>query len=286
MNLKKIYYSLPYSLRNFVSNKLNAIVTNSEDKFINSETGKMYGLNKNDKINIVDKVLKVLQNVTSATNLNLHLTIIDKILEIKPSTEESYLVEAGCYFGATTCSMSIASKFINKKLIIYDSFAGLPDDDKKELKVYNHLGVKGYYKKGMYSASKKNVENNLKKFGEHDICILREGLFENTMQNHKEKISFLFLDVDLVSSTLACIKYLWPHVLDNHFIFTDDACDLSVVRIWFDEKWWNERFNSSAPGFVGSGCGLPINHEYSSLGYTIKNLDKDLLKNVNWLEKN
>ena len=81
------------------------------------------------------------------------------------------------------------------------------------------------------------------------------------------------------------IKYLYPHIKDNHYIFTDDSCDLSVVKIWFDENFWNTELNCSAPGYVGSGCGLPINGEFSSLVYSIKNLNAQSLQNTEWLSK-
>ena len=61
------------------------------------------------------------------------LKLRDLAHEVK---NNNYLVEAGCYYGATSCTMSIGAKILNKKLIIYDSFSGLPDDDNKELKVH------------------------------------------------------------------------------------------------------------------------------------------------------
>jgi hypothetical protein len=287
MNLKQLYYHLPNKIRNYISLKLNPILSDVENEFIYSNAGDIYGLNKNDRINIVSKILNILKNVKSATNLNVHLTLIKKILEIKPSHYENnnYLVEAGCYYGATSCTMSIGAKILNKKLIIYDSFSGLPDDDDKELKIYHHLQVKGFYEKGMYAAPKKIVEENIQKYGEYNNCIFREGLFNDTMQLHSDKICFLFLDVDLRSSTETAIIYLWPYILDNHYIFTDDSGDLSVVKIWFDDSWWNKKFNCQAPGYVGSGCGLAINGKWSSLGYVIKNINSHLLHNVNWLKK-
>jgi len=285
MNLKKIYYTLPNKLRTYIGLKLNPILGDVEEKFINSNLGRDYGLNKSDRIDIVNKIRNILKNVKSATNMSVHLTLISKILEIPPSSNESYLVEAGCYYGATSCTMSLAAKILKKKLIIYDSFFGLPDDDDKELKIYDHLKIKGFYQKGMYAASKKEVEKNILKYGEYENCLFREGLFSDTMPKHLEKICFLFLDVDLKSSTKTSIKYLYPHILDNHYIFTDDSCDLSVVKIWFDENFWNTELNCSAPGYVGSGCGLPINGEFSSLGYSVKNINTQSLQNTEWLNK-
>ena len=49
---------------------------------------------------------------------------------------------------------------------------------------------------------------------------------------------------------------------------------LMLFHIWFDNKWWRENLNCDAPGYIGSGCGIPLGGKYSSLGYSIKNPDK------------
>jgi hypothetical protein len=137
MNLKKIYYALPNKIRNYVNLKLNPILGNMEEKFINSNSGKKYGLNKYDRINIVNKITNILKNIDSATNINVHLALINAILEIPTSAKESYLVEAGCYYGATSCSISIAAKILNKKLrLLFRSFSSLLENLPKS---YNRL---------------------------------------------------------------------------------------------------------------------------------------------------
>ena len=192
MSFKSIYYSLPVKIRKYIHVKLGPIIYDIEKSFVSSNIGKSYGLTKSDRIKIVNRVLKILKNVKSATNLNVHLTLLSRVLEMPASKETSYLVEAGSYFGASACTLSIAAQILNKKLIIYDSFSGLPGNDDKDLKIFTHLGVKGFYKKGMYAASRKIVEKNIKEYGEYHCCIFREGHFEKTMLNHSEKFVFYF----------------------------------------------------------------------------------------------
>ena len=59
------------------------------------------------------------------------------------------------------------------------------------------------------------------------------------MKLHNEKIVFLFLDVDLVSSTKDCVKHLGI-ILKMSYIYSDDACDIDVVKFWYDNQWWKE----------------------------------------------
>ena len=176
------------------------------------------------------------------------------------------------------------AEYTNRKLIIYDSFKGLPKTNHQEA-LYPHLNLKGKYSEGMFSASRVTLETNLKKYGFFDRCIIREGFFESTLTNHHEIIDFLFLDVDLIDSTKNCILNLWPKVINNGFIFTDDSCDMNLVKLWFDDSWWSKKLGIQSPGYIGSGCGLPIKGYYSSLGYTIKNYSTNNFKQAQWLDQ-
>lgn len=279
--LKKIYYNLPDLIQNYIDKAASKISNNYEEEFINSDVGKEYDLTKKDKLKILDRIKYGIKKVQGATSLNVHIELGKKILSLNPSN--NIIVECGCFKGASSISLSIFSKIVNRKLIIYDSFEGLPDDDDIGKRDYPFLQLTGKYKKGMYNASIDEVTQNLKLYGEFENCELRKGYFEKSLKNHNEKIDFLFLDVDLVKSTQDCIKYLWKHLKNNSYIYTDDACDIDVVKFWFDEKWWKENLNCNPPGYVGSGCGIPIGGKFSSLGFAIKNSDINKFKKAHFL---
>ena len=90
-----------------------------------------------------------MSSIHSATNLNLHLYVIDKLFSSAHNfnLNKSFIVEAGVYKGAMTCSLSLAAKMLGTKLIVYDSFEGLPDIKKKENIVkYHHMKKTSLYK--------------------------------------------------------------------------------------------------------------------------------------------
>ena len=271
--LKKLYYKLPTLFQNYLNKAASKLANNAEEAFIYDDSGKNYNLSSKDKENIVKRIKNALSKIDSATSIDVHLELGKRILNL-PKNDGS-IVECGCYQGASTVSLSIFSKIVGKNLIIYDSFEGLPpDDDNVGKRNYPFLSLTGTYKKGMYNSSIKNVINNLKFYGEYDVCELRKGYFNKSLIQHKEKIDFLFLDVDLVKSTSDCIKHLWTFINNGSYIYTDDACDMDVVKFWFDKEWWNKNLNCEPPSYIGSGCGINLGNSYSSLGFTIKNSDK------------
>lgn len=284
MILKQIFYKLPTNIKNIIYKLSSQFHSNIENDFIfNKEVGSKYKLSINDKKNIVKRLKYSISKIDSATDFNIHLILIKKILELNPKGKGS-IVECGVYKGATSIPLSIGAKITGRNLILYDSFEGLPSGEKSiPQRYYPHLQVTGSYKKGMYKGSLEDVKTNLLMFGNLDVTILRKGYFSKTLPKHKEKIDFLFLDVDLVSSTKDCILYLWKYLNNGGYCYSDDACDLDVVKVWFDNHWWKKNIRSNAPGYVGSGCGIPISFSYSSLGYTIKDPNIKKFKKISWL---
>lgn len=283
--IKKIYYKLPHKIRNLLLNYSKIIVSTEslENQFLNKKY-KNVNLTTNERKKIIENINIMMASIPTATNLNLHLYVMDKLFSSSHNFDmnNSVIVEAGAYKGAMSCTLSLAARALGTKLIIYDSFEGLPEIDiDDQVTFYHHIKRKGEYKKGMYKGSYEEVIENIKKFGSYENCILKKGFFENSMKNVSDKIFFLFLDVDLLSSTKDIILNLWKNILNNSYIFTDDAVDLDLNRIWFNDKWWKENLNDKSPGFVGVGCGLPISGNFSSLGYTIKNPDTSIYQNFN-----
>ena len=286
MSLKKIYSNLPKSIKTKIDKLSFNFSHNIEEDFIfNTEIGKNYNLNTNEKKRIAQHLKHSISNIDSATDINIHFLLLKTVLALNPK-RPSTIVECGVFKGATSVVLSIGAKITGRKLILYDSFEGLPDGEKNiSHRYYPHLGVTGSYKKGMYKGALEEVKSNLLAYGHLDVCELRKGFFNKSLKKHKEKIDFLFLDVDLVSSTKDCILYLWDHLIDGCYCYTDDACDIDVVKVWFDDTWWKKNLKVKAPGYIGSGCGLPITSNFSSLGYTVKSPNLKKYKSISWLEK-
>jgi hypothetical protein len=196
------------------------------------------------------------------------VVLAQEILSI-PRDSEGDVVECGVFKGASSTSLSLVCEMVGRRLLVCDSFAGLPDDD-MQLHVAQHIGIYGYYQKGMFCGTLDEVKSNIQKFGAPDVCEYVIGFFSESLGALTRPVAFAFLDVDLVSSTRDCLRYIWPLLIDKGAIFTDDAGDLECVKVFFDDAWWQEHLGCAAPGFVGSGCGLPVGPGFASIGYIRK----------------
>jgi hypothetical protein len=168
------------------------------------------------------------------------------------------IVECGCFKGAMTAKMSIICNELGKELYVFDSFKGLPHDEP-----YYHTPYAGtqrfkgefVWRKGQFSASKKEVEDNVLKYGEIDVCTFVEGFFEDTLHEYELKPSMVFIDVDLTTSMKTCVKHWWPRLVGPRF-YSHEAQIAGYSEALIDKQWWNVTMDCEPPPHVGCGTGF------------------------------
>ena len=250
------------------------------DRFMKS--GVEYGLSISDKRDLIKKFQRVTHNVPSGTAWIYHVVLATEIFNL-PKPVEGDVIECGCWKGASSASLSLVCEAVNRKLIVCDSFQGLPGNSADAVHSYTHLEKFAHYRAGMFAGRYEEVVRNIEQYGSLESCLFVYGWFAESLKALDCPIAFGFFDVDLVSSMRDCIQWIWPRLVDGGLIYTDDSCDLEVVKAWFDDSWWRDVLRQGAPGYVGSGCGLPLTPTYTSLGYARKVMDpKQTFAKVEW----
>ena len=239
------------------------------ERFYDPNVGRSYGVDRRAKEQFVHQCRANTVQIQSATSWALHVVLAQQILSV-PQEVKGDVIECGCYKGSSTASLSLACKLAGRRLWVCDSFEGLPEDEGSRAHDYPHLQVYGHYEKGMYAGRLEEVKGNVARLGAVSVCQFVPGFFSSSLKSLTGPFVLAFLDVDLVSSMKDCIRHIWPLLSDGSFVFTDDSLDMEVVRVWFDDNWWREAVGACSPGYVGSGCGLPLAPDASSLGYARK----------------
>jgi O-methyltransferase len=197
------------------------------------------------------KLCKQLRNRYLRAHFGIHcvhthaeiLEITNAILSM-PSQVNGVVVEAGCFKGGSTAKLSIAAKFAKRKLVVFDSFAGLPDPKSSDrMKFYQ----------GEYAGSLDEVRDNVKRYGEISACEFRKGWFSDTMPSFTEPVAVAFVDVDLSDSVQTCLKYLYPLVVPGGVIFSHDGHVPSCVAVMQDRSFWKDEVGVEAPLIPGLG---------------------------------
>lgn len=236
-----------------VSTEINVIA-----EFVEGGFGGEYGVTKRDRKKLVGFFQRNCRNIESATRADAYTVLAMELLSI-PRHVSGDVIECGAFKGASAASLSLLCRITGRRLLVCDSFEGLPERCK--------------------------VQKNIRKYGDISVCEFISGSFSESLQALSGSFVLAFLDVNLVDSMKDCLRSIWPLMADGGVIYSNNAVHMDIVRLCFDDSWWQEVLHEPAPGLVGSGCGLPLGPKGSSLGYVRKSRQSDARwgNEISWL---
>jgi hypothetical protein len=194
------------------------------------------------------------RRIPSGTTYLATLAMALKILETPPGVPGD-IVECGTFKGGSAVNLSLVCGIVGRKLKIYDSFEGLPEGEPGDREAE-------HYQKGDYLGTLDEVKSNISRYGTIEWCEFIKGWFKDTLPKLDSPILLAYLDVDLKASLHACVKYIWPNLVDQGYIFTDEYVGTHYIALFYSEKWWQKYFNTTPPGLIGAGTGLPLGQYY------------------------
>jgi macrocin-O-methyltransferase TylF-like protien len=200
------------------------------------------------------RVVRNKHSVRTGNSFKTALAMSMKLFELSPDVQGD-VVECGTWKGGTAASLSLACKIVGRKLIVCDSFEGLPVGDPLDR-------CAAGYQPGDFCGTFDEVHRNITKYGDISRCEFVKGWFENTLPHLDRKIVLAFIDVDLEASMNTCMLDLWPLLDNDGYIFIDEYVDLDYCAIFYSERFWKEHFDRTPPGLIGAGTGLALGEFY------------------------
>jgi len=183
-----------------------------------------------------------------------HLAMAAKLFEIPPTTKGA-IVECGCWLGGSTVNLSLICDLVDRDLIVYDSFEGLPAAEPND----RHAKPEA---QGMLRGDLAVVQENVRRYGNIDRCTFRKGWFEQTLPDHTEPVVLCVLDVDFQASLHVSVLNLWPHLTPKGYVFIDEYVFIDYCALFFSESFWKKHFDVAPPGLYGAGTGIPLGQYY------------------------
>jgi O-methyltransferase len=114
-----------------------------------------------------------------------------------------------------------------KCLHLFDTFAGLPESSAKDRNVYTGKS------KPQYACSLGSVQEYLRNYANLQFY---KGLFPNTAAPAADRnFCFVHIDVDLYTSTLACLEFFYPRLVPGGILLSHDYSLLTGVKAAFTE---------------------------------------------------
>jgi len=190
------------------------------------------------------------RNVECPHNESHILAFVIDLLKMQPRID-GCIVEAGTFKGGSTAKFSIVAKRLNRQLITFDSFEGLPENEEAHDKSIFGYSIKGWFEGKKFLGGLEEVKRNIEKYGAIDSCRFIKGWYEDTMPGFKEKIVAAYLDVDLASSTKTCLKYLYPLIEPGGILYSQDGDFPLVIDVFDDDEFWETEVGCKKPVIEG-----------------------------------
>jgi len=236
-------------------------------KFI--ENGRDHIVSEAMRADIVSRFEKIDREVPIGSTPTDGLFLAEMLLNMDaPGT----IVECGCYAGGSSSKLSIIAALLDRKMIIFDSFEGLPEVDSYFLRDAHCRRNDEWvtdWSAGRYASHQLTVDANIAKYGELSQCSFVKGWFSESLTNENlpEQIAFAFVDVDLANSARDCFTAIWPRLTENGIFVTHDTAYIKVLQQFYDRDIWKV-FGEIPPILFGAGFGLC--NESPHIGYMVK----------------
>jgi hypothetical protein len=237
-------------------------------EFVFGSAGAAYGVGPATKISLASRFLHNTRQPGASTMFGEHVALAAALLSV-PKDVRGHVAEFGCFKGWSTASLSLVCALTGRRLVIFDSFQGLPEPKEK---IHGFSGKEVHYRAGEFAGSLQEVKNNVARFGDLSVCEFVPGFFADSLPGRPvdETYAMIFEDADLPASVRDVLQYAWPKLERGCRFFTQEARDREVVELFFDRSWWIQNVGEPPPGVVGSGLGLPLGRIGSGLAYATR----------------
>lgn len=234
------------------------------------ENGDSHPINRGKREELVEQFERIDREVAIGTTPTDGLFIAEMLLNLDA---EGVWVECGCFAGGSSSKISLIAGILDRKLMIFDSFEGLPEVEAQYLRDSHCRRNEEWqldWTPGKFKGSMELVKANIQAYGDLDVCEFVQGWFEDTLtaEHLPGQIAFAFSDVDLANSSNTCFEALWPKLTNQAIFATHDAAYLKVLQGFYDSRLWDDRSNGLPPILFGAGFGLC--NESPHLGYMVK----------------
>lgn len=125
------------------------------------------------------------------------------------------VLECGCAHGFSSACLSLACAALGRRLIVADSFEGLPDTHPDE----------PFFRKGDYASAEQRVLEHIRLCGRQDVVETVKGWYRDSLRGWRRQLALLWVDVDLYESARDLLPHVMPSLDPRGALFTHEFTD-------------------------------------------------------------
>jgi hypothetical protein len=201
------------------------------------------------RLDLVRRFLRTTNWVRTYHSQAEMLRVSDRILALAVRPDLT-VVEAGAGKGGSTAKLSLVTKIAHGRLLVFDSFRGIPANNERHTNLY---GRPVEFRAGAFRGRLPSVRRTVAQYGALDVCEFHKGWFADTLADFDRPVDVVLLDVDLLASTRTCITRLFPRLRPGGSLFTQDAHLEAIIALLGDERFWRDEVGVPPPAIPGLG---------------------------------
>lgn len=202
-----------------------------------------------DRLALVARFVGVTNRVRTYHTQAEMLAVADRILRLAGRPDLTVL-EAGAGKGGSTAKLSLVARLAGARLVICDSFRGLPANDERHETIW---GRPVRFREGAFRGTLSTVRRTVTRLGAPETCTFVKGWFDATVPELPGPLDVVLLDVDLVSSTRTCVRELYPRLRPGGTLFSQDGHLRGTVALLADAGFWRDEVGVAPPVIRGLG---------------------------------
>jgi hypothetical protein len=177
------------------------------------------------------------------------LAVADRVLRLAGRPGLTVL-EAGAGKGGGTAKLSLVARLAGARLVVCDSFRGMPPNDERHENIY---GRTTEFRAGAFRGTLSLVRRTVERFGAPETCEFVPGWFADTLPGLVRPLDVVLLDVDLLESTRTCVRCLFPRIRPGGALLSQDGHLRATIELLADERFWRDEVGVALPPIHGLG---------------------------------
>jgi O-methyltransferase len=202
-----------------------------------------------DRLALIARFVATTNHVRTYHTQAEMLRVVDHVLRLAGRPELT-VVEAGSGKGGSTAKLSLATRLAGGRLVVFDSFRGIPPNAEVHRNLY---GRRVEFRAGAFRGRLPSVRRTVARFGALEVCDFRKGWFADTLPAFRGHVDVALLDVDLLGSTRTCLIHLMPLLRAGGLLITQDGHLHAIVDLLGDPTFWRDEVGIEPPSIAGLG---------------------------------
>jgi O-methyltransferase len=201
------------------------------------------------RVRLVARFLRITNHVRTYHTQAEMLTVADRVFRLAGRPGLTVL-EAGAGKGGGTAKLSLVAHLAGARLVVCDSFRGMPPNDERHENIY---GRTTEFRAGAFRGTLSLVRRTVERFGAPETCDFVPGWFADTLPALERPLDVVLLDVDLLASTRTCVRWLFPRIRPGGVLLSQDGHLRATIGLLRDAAFWRAEVGVEPPVVHGLG---------------------------------